>query len=250
MIGCNNPSAANYQSGATTGDDSCLYLRKVEGVCYLFRDIQDGVREDFTVSYSAALSDWVFFHTYKPDFYLESRNQLYTIKDNAIYKHNSGPFGKFYEEVPSSFFIDVVLTEGKETLLAAVQWVTEVLTASGKDQEHFTFTHVTAWNNYQCTGRLTTESAFKDLSYESMRKSKGAWSFNLLRDALKNNDDEFLDTLFNNFAVKTSQLAVNLPWYKRQLLQDDHFVVRLEFDNILDLQINLMDVGASMDNTF
>lgn len=249
MIGCNNPSAGNYNPLANQADTSCLYLRSVEGVCYLFRDIQDGVREDFTASYSQLLGDWVFFHGYHPDHYIITRDQLFTMKDNEFYKHNAGPYGQFYGASPESFFVDLVITDQKESILSSLQWISEVLDASGKDKEHSTFTHVTVWNNYQCTGRITLDNLFLNLQSITSRKSKGAWNFNDLRDIVIDNEQSFLKGIFEDYAVDITKINVNLPWYSKQLLQDDHFVVRLEYDNTENLNILLHRTGALLDKT-
>lgn len=250
MIGCNNPAAANYTPGATKDNGSCLYVKNVGGICYLFKEPTESLREDFTCSYSLLVGDWVFFHGYIPDKYIQTRDQLYSLKDNELYKHNVGPYGRFYGTNPESFYIDLVVTDNKESILSSLQWVTEVLDSNGKDKEHLTFTHVTIWNNYQCSGRIPTAQAFKDLSYSTMRKSRGVWNFNDFRDVVKNNEDGFLKDIFNDFAVDTTKIDVNLPWYKRQLLMDDHFLIRLEYDNTQDYNIILHQVGATMNNSF
>jgi hypothetical protein len=218
-------------------------------VCYLFREAQDNERQDFTVSYSLLAGEWAFFHGYIPDHYIIARDQLYSLKDNEIYKHNTGPFGQYYESTPESFFIDLVVTNQKEEILAALQWISEVLDAQGKDKEHITFTHVTVWNNYQCSGRVPLDNAFLDLSYKTHRKSKGVWNFNDFRNAVINNEGAFLKDIFNDFAVDESKLNMNLPWYEKQLMTDDHFIVRLEYDNTQDYNIILHRHGAIMDKS-
>jgi hypothetical protein len=249
MIGCNNPAAANYLAGATEGDLSCLYTKNVNGTCYLFREAQDSVREDFTASYSLLAGDWVFFHGYTPDHYIVARDQLYTLKDNELYKHNAGAYGMYYKNTPEPFFIDIVVTNRKEEILAALQWVTEVLDANNKDKEHLTFTHVTVWNNYQCSGRVLLDNVFKDLSYATHRKSKGVWNFNDFRNVVTNNEESFLKDIFNDYSVDTTKISTTLPWYEKQLLMDDHFVIRLEYDNTQNYNIILHQHGAIMDKS-
>jgi hypothetical protein len=250
LPGCNNPSAANYNPLATQADNTCLYVKHVNGVCYLFKDIQDGVKENITASYSQIVGDWVFFHGYHPDHYIFTRNQLFTIKDNVFYKHNAGPRGVYYNPTEvQPFFVDLVVTEQKEGILSALQWLSEVLDPSGKDKEHLTFTHITIWNNYQCTGKITLDNAFSNLQYDTHRKTKGAWNYNDIRDIVVDNESPFLKTIFEDYAVDLTKINVNLPWYRKQLLQDDHFIVRLEYDNTADQDILLHQLGASLDKT-
>jgi hypothetical protein len=242
-----NPKAANYSASVTEADGSCLFVKKVEGVCHLFRQAQDIVHQDFTASYSIVVGDWAFFHDYIADDYITMRNRLFSVKNNSVFEHNKGPYGMYYTQTPKSFFIDLVVTEQRETLLSALQWLSEVLDSTGKEREHMTFTHITVWNNTQCTGRIPATSAFKNLQYDHMRKSRGVWNFNSLRDIVKDNDTAFLLDLFRDFAVDNAKVDVNLPWYRKGLLRDDHFIVRLEFDNTQNYNIILHQLGALMD---
>jgi len=249
MTGCTNPKAANYSKTATQDDGSCLYLyhTKEDGVCHLFKEATDVTRQDFTASYSMMLGEWTFFHDYIADDFITARNGLYGVKHNSIFQHNVGPYGKYYDDTVHPFFVDVVVTEGSESLLSALQWVSEVIDSTGKDREDVTFSHITVWNNYQCTGRIPAASAFKDLQYAHMRRSHGVWNFNELRDVVKNNDSQFLLDLFRDYAVDPNAINVNLPWYRKAILRDDHFVVRLEFDNTQNYNILLHQLGALMD---
>lgn len=249
LPGCNNPSAANYNPLATEADNTCLYVKHVEGVCYLFKDIQDGVKEYITASYAHLVGDWVFFHGYHPDHYILTRDQLFTIKDNVFYKHNAGPRGKYYTDEVQPFMVDIVVTEQREAILSSLQWLSEVLDSSGKDKEQQTFTHITIWNNYQCTGKILLDTAFHNLQSQTSRKTKGAWNYNDIRDIVVNNDSPFLKTIFEDYAVDLTKINVALPWYRKQLLQDDHFIVRLEYDNTADQDILLHQLGALLDKT-
>ena len=83
-----------------------------------------------------------------------SREKLFNLFGNKIYKHNEGTPGKYYNAA-KSFFIDVVFPDKADFVLNTVEWITEVLNTDNKSQEFATLTHITAWNNYQCTGRVS-----------------------------------------------------------------------------------------------
>lgn len=246
--GATHPAAKNYNPLATVDDGSGFYLRKVGDVCMAFSEISGVRRENITVSYSPVAENWVFFHGYHPDQYIEDRNQLLTVKNNQLYKHNAGPYGLFYEDEPQSFMVDLVLRAERESILSAVHWVSEILLA-GKDQELETFTHITIWNNNQCTGRIPLSTVMEDLEAQ-VRKGKGAWSFNDFRDVVINHNLPFLKSIFEDYAVDETAIDVTLPWYEKELLVDDHFIVRLEFSNGTNNQILLHQYGATLDDSY
>lgn len=259
MTGCLNPNAVNYNSASDAEDYSCLYLFKHNGTCHLFKDVlPDSIQDkSFTMSYSVLGSNWVFFHDYYPDMYIHTHTELYTLKDNSIYKHNDGAPGKYYNDIPSSFFIDLVFTtevrrkmgqvssdvfkESGDMLLESVQWVTEFL-ANKTDQTYKTLTHISIWNSMQHTGRISTTDAFENVQYKKKRRTQGAWSLNAFRDLLQANGSAFLLDLFNDYKLDTSQVPQNIPWYNKKTLQDQWFCIRFEFDNTSGQQLVLHDM--------
>lgn len=246
MANCTNPNAVNYDPAALVDDGSCLYLEKVGGLCYAFQDLApyEMVDQSFTLSWSLEGNNWVFFHDYIPDYYLNIREKIYSMKDRQIFEHHKGPAGKYYVEEVKPFFVDVVFPQRGEATLDAVEWISEVLNANGSIAREETLTHITIWNGLQCTGRIPLNSVFKDLQYETHRKTQGKWSFDHFRDKVKQEGVSFLADLFHNFAVETSVLSDKIPWFEQQLLEDNYFIVRFEFDNLSGKKIFLHDTGA------
>jgi len=246
MNGCTNPSAVNYNSSATVDDGSCVYLEKYNGVCYAFQDVDADqiVDRSFTLSFSLEGKDWVMFHDYVPDFYFSDRENLYSLKDRKIYKHNQGAPGVYYDGTPRSFFIDVIFSAEQEFILNSLSWITEVLSSVG-EEEFSTLTHLTIWNSQQCTGRVALSQVWENLAYET-RKLKGQWSFDDFRDMVATQGTTFLKDLFQNFAVDTTKLDENKPWFDQDLLHDNWFCLRLEFDNTTGRKIFLhgVDINA------
>jgi hypothetical protein len=245
--GCTNPAAVNYNPAATSDNGSCITLVKYNGVCYAFEEVDNTeiVDESFTLSYDFENKDWVIFHDYIPDMYFMTRNQLFSLKNGKIYIHNKGLPGVYYNNTPKPFFVDAVFRDQSAMTLESVQWLTEVFN-NDQENEFSTLTHITIWNNQQCTGRIALNDIFSQLEY-NVRKTQALWSFNDFRDALKQYGTKFLRNIFDNFAVDESAIDMNKPWFHRDLLQDNWFCIRFEFDNLSGKQLILhsADITAS-----
>lgn len=240
LAGCTQPSAANYNPNATVWDRSCDYLFRVGENCLLFKDVTDVIDQSFTLSFSVEGNNWVFFHDFIPDFYFHTREKIFNVKNQEMFEHNSGDYGKYYEDAPKSFFIDVVFKAGEDAILETVNWISTVLD-NRTDNEWDTLTHISVWNSQQHSGRIPLEKLFQDLQYDDTRRTNGQWSFNNFRNALLTRGSAFLQSIFKDFNVNQNQIGDN-PWYEKDLLQDKYFVVRFEFDNSLNTNILIHDV--------
>ena len=250
IIGCTNPTAVNYNPAASIEDYSCLYLVKQDTHCYAFKDsnYEEVIDKSYTLSFSLDQKDWVFFHGYVPDFYFSGRNQLFNLKNTKIYKHNLGAPGVYHSPVPQSFFVDAVFSNDTEMVLNSLNWLTEVL--SGRNEQEFsTLTHITIWNNQQCTGKISLSQVFQDLNYE-VRKTQALWNFDSFRDAVKTYGVSFLKNLFNNFNVDTTNIDLNKAWFDQDLMHDNFFIIRFEFDNTTGNTIFLHGAGIDASKSY
>ncbi len=200
------------------------------------------VDNSFTMSYSTAGGGWTFFHDYIPDKYIHTREELFTAKYNTFYKHNSGPAGLYHDPAKYPFFIDVVFPADSEILLETVNWVSDYLT-NVTDQSFKTITHISIWNSHQHSGRIDIRAYDLPLILNEKRRTQGEWCFNDFRNILVNKNVKFLMDIFNNFQLDPAQADPNLPWYYKELLQDQWFCVRFEFDNQEDSTIFLHEVN-------
>jgi len=198
------------------------------------------------MSHSIEGNSWVFFHDYIPDFYFHTREQLWSINNQSFYKHNAGPFGKYYDKDVKPFFIDVVFKSDSDLILETIQWITEVIKESADNSqtelEWNTLTHISIWNSQQHTGRIALQDIFLNLRYQTHRKTQGQWSFNSFRDIIKERGLQFLKDIFNDYALDDTTVDLFKPWYDKAIMEDKYFVVRFEFDNSINKQLILHDV--------
>lgn len=245
---CTNPKAVNYNPNATSDDGSCYYLNKISGVCYAFQDVNPDeiIDQSFTLSWSIEGDNWVFFHDYIPDFYFSTREQLHNLKAGRIYHSNLGAPGVYHDQAPKSFFLDIVFNADEEMTLNTLNWVTRILNQDSSISSFETLTHITVWNERQCTGRIPLAAIFQNLEYKTDRYLQARWSFDDFRDKVIQGGTAFLLDLFHNFSVDTTKLSNTLPWFDQQLLEGLSFIVRFEFDNTTGKKIYLEDVGADV----
>lgn len=193
--------------------------------------------QSFTLSYSLLGECWAFFHDYVPDYYIHSRNQLFNLKGTGLYRMNTGAPGVYHDPaVRKPFFIDVAVPFGKEMALDSVAWLTEGAR----------LTHLTAWTRTQCTGRISLVEN-PGVVISNHRETKGYWSLNQLRSITVNED--FLEPLFNDFAVKAGATNANLPWYAKSLLEDNFVIIRLECDNLSGVPTTVQDLKLDVSNS-
>lgn len=248
--GCINPNATNYNSSADTEDYSCYYLISHSEDCHKFNDLQPVNQKDksFTLSYSIKNDGgWVFFHDYMPDFYIHTREKLFNTKNNSIYKHNDGAAGIYHGTAVNPFFIDIIFNAKEDLLLETVNWISEFFTTT--EQRFNTITHISIWNSLQHTGRIALDQLPQGALEYSVRRTQGNWSLNKFRDILKDTGNAFLDTLFNNYAIVSTEVATDKSWYDKKLLQDKWFCVRFEFDNLNQAKMVLQDTNVQVVKT-
>lgn len=257
-VQCTNPAAVNYNPNATTDDGSCLYLDKIGGVCYAFQDIapDEITDQSWTLSWGIESDNWIFFHDYTPDFYIQVREKLINLKGGRIYRNNLGLNGVYYDSIVKPFFIDVVFTEkdrdgkNQQMTVNTVEWLSTILNQDGSEAGQDTLTHITIWNSKQCTGRVSLAQIFQDLQYADMRNTEGYWSFDNFRDKVIQEGVSFLENIFNNFAVDPATLSDDLPWFEKKLLEDVYIIVRFEFDNTSGKKIYLEDTQINASKSY
>lgn len=263
--GCTQLTAVNFDPTSTIWDYSCNYIYKIWDTvsqsykCIWFRDIENTnmKSQSFTLSYSIEAQNWVFYHDYLPDFYFHTRENLFNLKAQDNYRHHNGTFGTYHKSLEGpqevkSFFIDVVFRTDSDLLLETVNWMSTVSDSaedlSTRDSEWSTLTHITIWNSQQHTGRISLSDIFKDLQYNTSRKTKGSWSMNDFRNILSSRGNQFILDLFEDYKLDTSFVS-SKAWHQKELIEDKYIIVRFEFDNSVQKQLILHDTTIQAQKT-
>lgn len=260
LIGCTNPAAENYDPEAVQDDGSCVYLVSMNGQCLEFGDVDlvTSIEDrSYTLSYDFVDKKWSFYHDYFPDYYIHTRKSLYSTHNSVIHEHNRGPRGLYYDRSNAKpFILDVVFSNKETTILNSVNWISEVRAGGNKEADENsialyeeTISAITIWNNYQCTGRIVLDENNPPLLIANNRNSEQTWSFNDFRNVAIENT-QFLEDIFKNYAVKLTAIDLDLPWYKKRLMDGKYFIVRFEFINSGDRQITLHDVDIDADISY
>lgn len=253
--GCKNTKAANFNGSASFDDFSCTFLLKNQNNCHWFEDVEPDPDNDksFTLSYSVKGQGWVFFHDYAPDMYINTRENLFNAKDSILYHNNKGPYGQFHNpDDIKPFFIDVIFSAGQDILLESINWITEFLQQNGDDfddkdqkldQPFNTLSHISIWNSTQHSGRLPVSRIFRLSNLDESRRLKGMWSLNDFRDVVVNKGEQFIMSIFKDYAVDDANTDYDKAWYNKELLIDSWFCVRFEFDNMTANKVILHDTN-------
>lgn len=244
-----NVDNAFTQTGYTSGYDernNRLLVTKKNG------------SQSWTISYDPQQQTWISYHDYIPDhMFTTVDNILYSVKNNKFYIHNlqsnNSVKGKFYEATPYSSYIDVPFNPDpqQDKLFTSINWVTEVYPnthVSGQQNTNLsyfnTFTHITLRGLDHCSGRipLISNDTFNSLYSANMRNLNRSWYFNDIRDiALQTG---FTLGFYNNFLLDNTKLNINTPWYNKRRFVDKLVICRLEYDNLTNNRILLLDSGV------
>lgn len=204
--------------------------------------------QNITFSYSIDTRSIAFFHDYTPTDYLPSRANLYSVKGTKIYRNSDGIKGQYYDDTIYPFFIDIAFSLGKDSgVINQVEWLTKVLDENEQEFKDKTFTSISVWNSHQTSGKvtITPHSALNIEGTNTSRNNKGYWTFDDLRNIAVAGVTQITEDIFGDFAIKAEAIDENKPWFDKELLEDNYFIVRFEYNNLDNHNILLHDVDVT-----
>lgn len=167
-------------------DSDCKFEKTKDSVNFLFgvdnrynRILFTKADKDnsYTLSYDLGYKRWISFHSYHPQDYHNDRNMLYTIKDNAIYKHD------VYDEYTTYYgdFKGIVLD------------YTSIL-----DQEYFDFVQASIYTEAKESDKRNLDVTFNKVGIVNSWQSVGYLDLNVTKNTDNNSGnipDKTLDKL-------------------------------------------------------
>lgn len=234
----------------------------IEGVI-----IEEPVNENnsWTISYSLKQNNWISWHSYLPNFYLNVPEKFYSwiYGNDNLWKHNvQGSYQIFYGNL-HPFILEYVSLSNP---LATRIWeylimLVEVKKYNPEFEEFFDinnkfFNKLIAYNSRQCSGLMNIK--VKDANPDNedylleqvvnsndeiiVDRNERNWTINNLRDIRTNYNEPifisklsslqseyFIDKILNNNSVDYEK-----EWSELESFRDKYLVIRLIFDNFAE----------------
>jgi len=239
-IASDNPFTSNGYSIAYDETFNRILISKKE-IHFAFGDIS------WTASYSPTKKCWVSFHDYTPDYMFNLvNNTLYSVRDNKLYRHNTGDYGVFYDGVIYPMVIDVVQNPEPniDKVFTGSGWVTESYTPAGVLQYNDTFNYITLRSLEHCTDRtlLTKITDLGQLYEANIRNLNRTWYFNAIRDV--SIQPGFTLGFYENYELDPTKLNTNTSWFDQRRFVDKFVICRLEYNNDLNNRFLLTECSV------
>ena len=237
-----------YYVVATVNGKKVLQLITAAQLATYFTD------NSWTLSFSLDTQSWVSYHDYTPYLMVNTRNVLYSIDYDDIYKHNiPNKYARFYfvgnVQPTYASYVDAVFNENPDRtkMFSTVNWISKTTASNGAYLYNSTITDLLIYNSYQCSGNLDlsrkTSANQEDIRNFNMFNTEGTWGVNKFRDLVNNVNNPFIDSDLN---VITSNINTNKPWYEQKRFIDKFIISRFSFDNSTQNSLYLYDVSANM----
>lgn len=232
------------------------------------------IDNSFTMSFSRS-SGWVSYHSYFPNLYLFTPNNLYSwvFKSNSIWEHNiKGLYQKYYGKRKPFILEFVVLRDRVRTKLW--DWIMFNTEArkydenleSYQNRDLITFNKGMFYNDRQNTGVLNLRVKDSTITFEGrtglenylpeqvdglspgtviIDKNNEDWFLNELRDAIvdynrpmfKKAVNQLQNDYFIDKVINEEVINQNVDWKDSKTLKSKYLIVRLIFDSFEDINL-------------
>lgn len=205
--------------------------------------------KSFTMSFDVNTKSWISFHSYIPQFYLWNRNHMFSVGNQAIWKHD--PDVKSFQTFHGKYYPHIIEfpSRPKDTLDAYN--LESVILGTQADELHddivkenidMTFDYAAIYNTYQSTGTMTLKQ--RDLNnhleaitqrndVESIVRSKFDYRLNSLINVIPQGGDvveascnDFIYELNEGDEPKPEEDFFDKYFYHRYILDNP------EYDNV------------------
>jgi hypothetical protein len=228
----------------SNGFDRWIYINEALGLSQIVYvgDSRFWDSSSWTVSYSFDFKCWTSFHDYYPDYIFNTRNKLWSFKNNKLYQHNiKGVKGIYYtaEIFPAYItpvFVSTYATPDRSlvsALFSSLSLNTDVYDSNENLIKEKSVDSILAWNSYQSTGDVDIVVYDKSLSLEAnhrvnnIKNAKNTFTFNRLKNAVINASVPFVK---DYLSIQTN-IDQNSSFELRGALIDKFLIVKLLYKN-------------------
>ncbi|MDB4285890.1 hypothetical protein N9933_01150 [bacterium] len=262
-------SGSGYISVYDSRKERVIFTKK-DYVLVVSGNISTLQDNSFTISYSLKTGTWTSFHSYMPEFYIQTPEHFYSwgnLAKDEIWRHGvKGNYQTFYGTL-RPYIVEYVSMKNPLqtkvwndiTFLTEAKKYNAVLNYFG-DENDTTFNKAILYNASQCSGELTLtvkntkaptdhyllSQIINLVNIIPIDRSERNWKMNDMRDiridytvpifdaALGARQPYFIDKVLN-----TSSMDSEKDWTQLELFRDKFLVIRLIFDNLADTQLTL-----------
>jgi hypothetical protein len=224
-----------YTNGITLGYDernARILLSRIE------REGSTILPSSYTYSFSEQSNSWIAEHDYIASVFTRTLKEFFSLNNDSVesrlYNHTKiNGKGLFYRGVRYESYVEILFNQDNPVSKRwdSIIWATDV---ESLDSENIyyeeTATHVLAYNQYQCTGKIPI-IALSKLAYSAVntRHLQHNWFFNRLKDVVITKSESFID---NRGVIDNSKFNNSKSWFDKSNFFSKFIVVRLVIDNI------------------
>jgi len=238
-------------------DDSCFYDNGVQ----INLDNQDYFESKcWTLSFSFHTGSWVSWHSYLPNYYIKSKNSMYSFNagQTDLWLHNiegryQTYYGKYYpfivEYIKVSNQLQDSMTEDITLQTLARKW--DSTKRQYFETKFVTFNKMIVYNNYQSTGEvdLFPKEANMDSNWLEnqipnvpgrilISRKVGNWNINEIRDNVVDYEAPLFSSDWNDVktdyyidkVVNSQVISFTKPWQDMQNILGKYIAIRLKFN--------------------
>ena len=217
-------------------------------------------QNSYTLSYDYKRKQWVSFHSYIPQEYLHDRNDLYSIYNNSIWKHDvMDKFNTYYDDYKGCI-IDFNSTLQQNTIqYQGTDIFTEAKVGNKRDRD-ITFNQVAITNSWQSTGYInlnvkkvtdSNSAIVPDINKDKtnsidLKRIDNSFRFNEIRDYTSNYDSDIISRDECNPHPKISNGGdyndVAVQTYDKKIVSDNYLYYRFVFNKFANVKLYIKNV--------
>lgn len=205
--------------------------------------------KQFTLSYSPEIGQsgaWISYHDYIADHYFSTRQNTFSLKNGSLYRHNNKTNKGLFYLVKYPSFIDVVFNDKNTYNLFNINWYTQFINQDQSSDYYKTITHLSVRNQHQHSGRISLNYDNLNIANDyNSRNSESTWNYDQLRSIVRQQNLPIIQDLFSNFNPVISNLDNNMVWFDKPLFNNKWFIIRLEYDNIINSRLQLFNIDVN-----